>query len=205
MKKEIKTATRDIGEILGWIAGIILLCLFIGWIGYNAATLVYDVHGPFAFNEEHIAYQTKDYTLRSKVEVLDIIREKDKEPMYKITLTTIDRQYEIPESTYLKYIGEGANALTIEVSKISMAVKAGNLGSSWNKAKTYTTYRYKIPWTEDTISFTETEVQQFFNMLCEDKAGFRCSNLPFAYHSYTTGWDLNVNLETEYIEWSNRT
>ena len=163
------------------------------------------MHGPFAFNEEHFAYQTKDYTLRSKVEVLDIIREKDKEPMYKITLTTIDRQYEIPESTYLKYIGEGANALTIEVSKISMAVKAGNLGSSWNKAKTYTTYRYKIPWTEDTISFTETEVQQFFNMLCEDKAGFRCSNLPFAYHSYTTGWDLNVNLETEYIEWSNLT
>ena len=40
MKKEIKTATRDIGEILGWIAGVILLCLFIGWVGYNAATLV---------------------------------------------------------------------------------------------------------------------------------------------------------------------
>ena len=195
----------DIGTILGWTAGIIIACLFIGWIVFCAADMIYSMHGPFVFNDKHIAYQVKDYQIRTKVEVLDIVREKDKEPMYKIKLTDIDSQYEIPESDYLKYIGEGSNALTINASRIAMAVKAENFGTSWGKAKTYTTYRYKMPWTTDTISFTEAEVQQFFKMLCEDKAAFRCYNLPFKYNAYTTGWDFDINLETEYIEWSNRT
>ncbi len=195
----------DIGEKLGWAAGIILVCLFIGFVCYSVASMVYDIHGPFAFNANTIAYKNTDYTIRTKVEVLDIVREKDKEPMYKIELTDIGKKYEISESTYMKFIGTDANALTINASTISVAVKASNFGKSWDEAKTYSVYRYKMPWETDTISFTQTEIQQFFDLLCEDKTNFRCYNLPFKYHSYSTGWSFDIDEKESYIEWSNRT
>lgn len=205
MKSKIQYSAIDIGSVLGWTAGIILLCLFIAWVGYGIVSMIYDTKGPFAFDAEHIAYQVKDYTIRSKVEVLDVIREKDKETMYKIELTDIDKKYEISESTYMKFIGADANALTINASTISMAVKAGNFGKSWDEAKTYSVYRYKMPWESDTISFTQTEIQQFFDLLCEDKTSFRCYNLPFKYHNYATGWSFDIDEKESHIEWSHRT
>lgn len=95
--------------------------------------------------------------------------------------------------------------LTINASTISMAVKAGNFGKSWDEAKTYSVYRYKMPWESDTISFTQTEIQQFFDLLCEDKTNFRCYNLPFKYHNYSTGWSFDIDEKESHIEWSNRT
>ena len=195
----------DIGEKLGWAAGITLLCLFVVFILYSAASLVYDIHGPFAFNANTIAYQNTDYSIRTKVAILDVVREKDKEPMYTIEFTDVGRKYEIPESTYMEYIGEDANAITINASKISMAVKAGRFGTTWDEAKTYAVYRYKTPWESGTISFTQQEVQQFYDMLCENKQGVSSDDLSFKYNRYTTGWAFDIDEKESYIEWSNRT
>ena len=201
----MKTALKNIGGTLVVIAGAILILFAIFGFIAMIAEVVYDMNAPLSFNENHVAYKIKDYQIRSEVEVLEIIREKDKEPISNITLIDIDKKMEIPESTYMEYIGEGNNALTIDASCVKLAVKTAKFGFSWEKAKTYSVYRYKMPWTEDTISFTENEAQQFFDMLSDDKKCFRFYNLPFECSSYGTGWDFDIDQDESYTEWSNRT
>lgn len=55
-----------------------------------------------------------------KVEVIDIIKEKDKETQYKLDVEFCSRTVIIPESVYMEYIGEGNNAITVTAETLAI-------------------------------------------------------------------------------------
>lgn len=55
-----------------------------------------------------------------KVEVIDIVKEKDKEPMYRLEIELYSSPVIIPESVYMEYIGEGNNAITVTAETLSI-------------------------------------------------------------------------------------
>lgn len=63
-----------------------------------------------------MSYKTKYYETLKTIEVKEIKKEKNKEALYVIHVDSYG-ETTIPESTYLEYIGDENNAITLTVSE----------------------------------------------------------------------------------------
>lgn len=112
-----------------------------------------------------------------KVEVLDVIREKNKEAMYKIDLNYGPSPVTIPESTYMEYIGEGNNAITVteETLTIYYGYKKWGIGFETDFSKENGDFKCQcigatvFPWEDTDTYWTEERILKKAEKLIANK------------------------------------
>lgn len=106
------------------LAYILLLCCLLILTGCAEKSRFKEGFIPSKYNKDDIYYKIyNDENVTYKVKVDDILKEKGKEPLYKLSLydvedKTFERHLDMKESQYKKYIGEESNCITFSTSTL---------------------------------------------------------------------------------------
>ena len=132
---------------------MIILCVVIFFMFVTFITA-------YKFNNR-LAYLTKCYEETEDIEVKDILREKGKEPIYTIEIN--GEEVDIPESIYLKHIGDENNSITLRIEELSVFIARDMLGFSFDTSDTISLLRISYPWEGTPQKFSEREIQYTLN------------------------------------------
>lgn len=179
----VKEILKSVGVYAFYaICSILVIACFICLI--NACT------GPWFYTDDTIAYKVVSDECRTYVSVENVIKEKGKEDMYRLSFsdTRLPDHIEIPASIYNEYIGEGNNAITYKSEEINLYVADFLLGASFDSSDIYSVYRYSLPWENQDISFSEDNINEFKNLLVKDKKHINTEDLSFDFYSCGNGY-----------------
>ena len=140
----------------------IIVFLVVGLLGWWIAI---DTDGlPNFVSEDRIAYAACSETVRASVEVLGIIREKDKEPIYRVRCKAAgdnvgfwDETVELEEKVYFKYIGDGNNTISVQVEVLKFAVDDSFFEIDFTDYYYFRLRRIAYPWEEPVDPFSQEE------------------------------------------------
>ena len=173
--------------------GLWFLCI-IGFLiaGLLSLWVAIDTDGmPNFVSEDRIAYEAYSETEQVRVEVVEVMREKDKEPIYRLAIDgNRINTIELEESVFLEYIGEGNNTISIQVETLRFYID----DSLFKWDIDFTDYyicrlcRIAYPWEEPVEPFSQEEKEMALAALLEqDYAYFggvagHCSSSKPQYH-----------------------
>lgn len=115
--------------------------------------------GMFNARYDRIAYKTDSYEKKYKFTVNDILYEKDKEPVYELSIGLLDNVY-VTESDFKKYVGEGTNILTVKHDRLDIYVAKAKFGTSFDKSHDLYLKKVSYPWEDQASKFSEEEIQE---------------------------------------------
>lgn len=152
---------------------IATLTVFFSCVVYVIAGIIHTVFIQPTLND--LRYTIKSEQVVRKVEVKEVIREKNKEPMYKINYGPSN--VTIPESVYMEYIGEENNAITVIIEELAIyyGYKTRGIGYETDFSKKDGKYYYMyecvtiFPWEDVDIYWTKERILKEAERLIEDK------------------------------------
>lgn len=115
--------------------------------------------GMFNARYDRIAYKTDSYEEKRKFTVNDILYEKDKEPVYELSIGVLNNVY-VTESDFKKYVGEDTNILTVKYECLDIYVAKANFGTSFDESHHLYLRRTAYPWADQKSKFSEKEIQE---------------------------------------------
>ena len=165
---------RVLKRILTCIAVVTLIVLV--WQGIHA----------FSTWDRRYAFEAKTYEEQVSVQVKEIRKEAEKEPIYVIHM--VYGNFTIPESVYEKYIGNGNNTITVRFSSLEIYEARSWLGSSFNTSTTYTFLRLSLPFEEPVPEFSNAEIEEVYNLLKANKHNWGSLEFPFRVDDIYKGY-----------------
>lgn len=111
-------------------------------------------------HNERFRYTTITEEITWSAEVLDIVREQGKEPIYVIGLNGSKLKFdahELTETEYSKYIGEGNNAITVKKATLNLWLAKNPFNGDISSAWLYQAQRIQYPWSDPIETFTDED------------------------------------------------
>ena len=171
-------------EVLAKIAILLVVALIcialIGWISWH------EIGNEVLLHEGRFRYGIATEEAKWSVEVLEVVREKGKEPIYIVGLNGSKLKvngHELTEAEYKKYIGEGNNTITVKKSTINLWLSKNPFNDDLEYAWLYKADRVQYPWSEPLIEFTDEDAKNLVAAFIAD--GAKDIELPFACDWWT--------------------
>lgn len=147
-------------------------------------------------HEGRFRYSIESEESRWSVDVLDIITEKGKEPVYVLGINgSIVNKRELSESQYFKYIGADCNAITVKKSTLNLWLSKNPFTDDLNHAWRYEAQRIQYPWSEPLTEFTDDDAKELVDAFISD--GVDDIELPFVCDSWTELRSIGLSAEKE--------
>lgn len=124
------------------------------------ASFISDALTPIEPTSENLEVSTYERSGIYKFTISDEIKVKGSEKVYNVSIAYIGT-VSLTESEYMKYLGDEANALPVEVYEIEAEVPGA--GQKFFQGK-----RYVFPWSENILPFSEDERKHFVELICKD-------------------------------------
>lgn len=147
------------------LAAIVLVALYTGY-----QNLTDYVH----YSLDDFRYTTSEREEYAKCESVDVIKQKDKEPIYVVFFDNYDKAT-LTEGEFEKYIGEGNNAVPVKQSfMIIYRGKKSLFGRETDftgKVKSNTNVFWKtiFPWETDEKPYTKEDAKNFVITMIKNK------------------------------------
>lgn len=178
------------GRILKWA----VLCLIVIAILLPAVDIIQVVNGSLVDYKSRVAYKTEKWEAQDTVKVKHIAREKGKEAIYTVD-SSWGGEVRIPENTYLQYIGEENNTVTIQVEELTIYIATKRSGFDETEQRTF--WRTSYPWEEKPQEFSHDEIVEAINELEDTAQPWRL----WTTSTYTQWEDLDFSFQFDRVAW----
>jgi hypothetical protein len=174
----------EVREIIAKIAILLFVALIIiALVGFLAW---HEIGDEVLLHNGRFRYSLATEEDKWSVAVLDIVRERGKEPIYIVGFNGTKLKsngHELSEADYKKYIGEGNNAITVKKSIINLWLSQNPFNDNLEDAWLYQAVRIQYPWSDPLVEFTDNDVKNLVAAFVAD--GASDMELPFAYDWWT--------------------
>lgn len=181
-----------------WMRGAIVF-VALGWAFSITMSTQFQL-SPRFISEEKIAYHTESNVQQVKIKVRDVIREKEKEPVYLIACPL--GEYEVPGSVYDAFIGEGNNAVTFQCQKLTLYVSYTAVDKhDFRESYSYSVVLAAPPWEDAPAAFSDDNIREFVELLVEKQGRLEIEDFSFAVSDYIIGFSSDNCLDNGAVSW----
>lgn len=160
---------------------IAVLLLFVAAI---MAVSWHEIGNEIFLHEGRFQYNIKSEEQRYSVEVVEIIKESGKEPVYVIGFNgSRVRTCELTETQYNQYIGDGNNTITVKKATLQLWLSKNPFSNNLENAWLYEVYRIQYPWSEPLTEFTDDDAKELLEAFME--SGSEDLEIPFEYNTWS--------------------